>query len=266
MSIPYRSDVIPESHGTTVSVNVDHYGSATSLRVGITVVHNLLPTILQLCRREKRPAIRCLLEQIKFVLRLVLLGSYWYQLSCDDNLDSAGLLMNGGMYWPHEQVGVTVEEEQGLRQRQAYVGRRTGRTVVKHPQRSSSTTAQRSTWTLLAGELLHIYRPLHWAHVERRRGTPSLTEWLSTMGMDVLSLLMLQSHEHSTLNNNELRRRKFKLLLYLLRGPIFDKYTEPVTSAVFNGFGKIPLFGSLLERYLWDWLAYWKHPFASESD
>lgn len=257
-------DVIPESYGTTVSVD-GHAASATSLRVGITVVHNLLPTILQLCRREQRPRIRCLLEQVKFALRLVLLGSYWYQLTCGDNLQSStGLLMNGGMYWPHEAVGITVEQEQALQQRQAYVGRRTGRTVVKH----KSVPKSRSVWMLLVGELLHVYRPLHWAHVEKQR-RPSLTDWLSTLGIDMVSLLLLQSSRghssSSVLDKTELHRRKFMLLLYVLRSPVFEKYAEPVASRAFKGLGKIPVMGSLLEAYLWDWLLYWKHPFASES-
>ena len=256
-----QQDEIPEFYGTTVEVEPKRV-SATSMRIAITVVHSILPTVLQLCSREQRPRVRFLLEQVKFVLRLVLMGSYWYQLSSENKLESCGLVMSGGMMMQNA-VGVTVEQEQAWRQRQAYVGRRTGRMVVKATR--SKYVQTKSVWPLIMGELLHIYRPLHWAGVERHN-SPSLVDWASILGMDVVSLLLLQRNRHSALSGQELRRRKFKMFLYLLRSPIFDKYTKPAASRAFSGVGKIPLVGSLLETYLWDWLLYWKHPFAAEED
>ncbi|KAI2511170.1 Peroxisomal membrane protein (Pex16) [Fragilaria crotonensis] len=258
--------------GTTVEVEVttpilSRMLSPTSLRMAITVIHNLLPTILQLSRRrDQRPRVRFWLEQAKFVLRLVLVGSYWFQLYDNQQLESCGLVMEGGMMMttagPDGAVGITVAQEQAWRHRQDYVGRRTGRTVAKSVP---TLTPSKSIWPLMLGEILHLYRPLHWAGVEQAR-VPTLLDWAGILGMDVLSLLLLERFKHSALNSQELRRRKFKLFLYLLRSPVFDKLTGPAASRAFRITGKVPFVGSLLESYLWEWLLYWKHPFASELD
>ena len=264
-----HQDEFPEDFGMTVELNplpttstTTPTVSATSLRIAITVVHSLLPTILQLCRRDQQRNVRFVVEKIKFALRLVLMGSYWYQLKANQQLESCGLLMGGGMIIPNGPVGITVEQDKAWRSRQSYVGRRTGRLVAKAATPTAKAT---SVWLLLFGEFLHIYRPLHWAGIEERR-TPSLRDWGTTLGIDVLSLVLLQRYHHSALNSQELRRRKFKLFLYLLRSPIFDKVTRPAASRTMKGVGKIPLVGSLMESYFWDWLLHWKHPFASELD
>ena len=262
----------PEFFGTTVEVEMSapillRILSPPSMRMAITVIHNLLPTILQLSsRRDQRPRVRFWLEQAKFLLRLVLLGSYWYQLYDNQELESGGLLMGGGMMMtttgPNGAVGITVAQAQAWRHRQDYVGRRTGRTVAKSVP---TLTPSKSMWPLMLGEILHLYRPLHWAGVEQAR-VPTLLDWAGILGMDVLSLLLLERFKHSALNSQELRRRKLKLFLYLLRGPVFDKFTGPAASRAFRITGMVPLVGPLLESYFWEWLLYWKHPFASELD
>ena len=162
------------------------------------------------------------------------------------------------------QTGITVAQEQARRNRQDYVGRRTGRTVAKSVP-VTTVPRSKSMWPLMVGEILHLYRPLHWARVERAR-VPTMLDWAGILGIDVLSLFLLERFKNSALNNQELKRRKFKLFLYLLRSPVFDKYTGPAASRAFRVTGRIPLVGSLLESYFWEWLLYWKHPFASELD
>jgi peroxin-16 len=254
-----------ESYGTTVAI-VSPSIPATSLRVTITVIHNLMPTALQLTRPEHRPRMRCWVECIKFVLRLALVGSYWQELRAGNNtdniMDMCGLVQGGALYWPHhEDKGISIQQEEALRQRINYVGRRTGRTVTKIKQTIQSSPF----WRVMMGELLHIYRPLHWSLVEVRR-KPSLHDWCTTLGIDLVSLLLLRNHGHSPLNRQELQRRKLRLWLYLLRSPIFDRYTEHAEAKTCLSVSKIPLLGSILETYLWDWLLYWKHPFISEQE
>ena len=189
-----HQEEIPEDFGMTVEIKPTTSGattiSATSLRIAITVVHSLLPTILQVCRRDQQRNVRLVLEQIKFALRLVLMGSYWYQLNSNQELESCGLLMGGGMIMSNGAAGITVEQEKAWRSRQNYVGRRTGRLVAKAATPSSTTTC---VWPLMLGELLHIYRPLHWAGIEQRR-TPSFGDWASSLGIDVVSLVLLQRY------------------------------------------------------------------------
>lgn len=282
-----------ESYGTTVEVkpNKSSTISPTNIRIAIAVVHNLLPTILQLCRGQGNyQRVRFILEQIKFMLRMILAGSYWYQ----QQSNTCGIIMDGGMYDGALTTTTTVEDVVAWRQRQSYVGRRTGRTVLQKTKEkkqvappssltatlfsllgwnSDSDLSTSSMWPLLVGECLHIYRPLHWAGIEAVR-RPSLQDWIATLGMDVVSLLLLL-HRYRNASNFpptsgnalELKRRKRKLFLYLLRSPIWDRYTEPMLLRKTGvALRHIPLLGPLFETYLWDWLLYWKHPFVAEYD
>jgi peroxin-16 len=128
---------------------------------------------------------------------------------------------------------------------------------------------KQSTWPLIVGECLHISRPLVWAAVEARGSVhrPSLKDWATTLGMDVVSLILLNRHRQFPHGNKqELKRRKIKLFLYILRSPFFERYTETVVSRAGTLSRTIPLIGPLMETYLWDWLLYWKHPFSAEYD
>jgi hypothetical protein len=287
-----QDEEIPESYGATVEIKPITTGiSPTTIRVAITVVHNLLPTILQLVRhKHSRARIRLVLEQIKFLLRIILAGSYWYQLhSQHESLDSCGLIVDGGMYHGDSTMGGgatgTVEQVQAWRGRQSYVGRRTGRkvtTTTKDARQAAELDPsskivssrlvwgkKRYIWPLIVGECLHISRPLIWAAIEARGSAhrPSLKDWTTILGIDVASLLLLNQHRQFPHGNSqELKRRKMKLFLYLLRSPFFERFTGPVVSRAGTLSRAIPLIGSLIETYLWDWLLYWKHPYAAEYD
>ena len=264
-------DELPELFGTTVEVQLGRRAplSPTSLRVALSIIHNLMPTILQLVpQRNQRPRVRLWLEQIKFSLRLLLMGSYWLQLIDNQQLEYCGLVMRGGMMNPLATLSngkaliMSVEQERARRNRQEYTGRRTGRTVVKA---TALNKRSNSIAPLILGELLHAYRPLHWAWVETMR-LPSFAHLTHTLCIDVISLLLLNRYSDSALNAQELKRRKLNLLLYLMRTPLFDKFTAPTASAALRVVAKIPLLGKLLQSYFWDWLLYWKHPFSTEFD
>mmetsp|Transcript_13733 Transcript_13733/g.20240 ORF Transcript_13733/g.20240 Transcript_13733/m.20240 type:complete len:341 (-) Transcript_13733:11-1033(-) len=262
-----QQDTIQESHGTSISTS-PKLVPVTSLRVGITIIQSLLPTILQISKPKSRERVRLYLERIKFALRILLIGSYWYQLSHEKAIDACGLVMNGGQYDPNDEAkGVSVAYVRSWRQRQSYVGRRSGRRVVssKESVSASSLPESNSILPLVISELWHSYRPLHWAEIEYKR-SPSLQDWAKMLVLDISSLLLLQRHQNQKFSSSEIRRRKVKLFLYLLRSPVFDRYSKPALSRLFRLFGKLPLVGSLLETYLWDWLHYWKHPFAAEED
>lgn len=263
-----KQHTIKESHGTSIEI-LPKLVPITSLRIGITIIQSLLPTILQISKPKNRKGVRLSLERIKFMLRMCLIGSYWYHLYRERKIDACGLVESGGIYDPsNEAEGTTVEQVQSWRKRQLYVGKRSGRRVVsaKHYSVAAFSLPENDfVWPLMISELWHIYRPLHWAGIEYTRN-PGLEDWASMLGLDIVTLLLLQNNINNKFSSKEMRRRKLKLFLYLLRSPIFDKYSKPTASRVFQLVGKLPLFGPVLENYLWDWVHYWKHPFVAEED
>jgi Peroxisomal membrane protein (Pex16) len=113
--------------------------------------------------------------------------------------------------------------------------------------------------------------------------------WLISLGMDVASLMSLSNmatasatptitsrdptrrrlrHHHRSGNSNpatvqEWNRRRLRLLLYLLRSPVWEVYTERrITDRISR---HVPLVGNLLAAYLQDWLYYWKVYRAEEG-
>ena len=94
--------------------------------------------------------------------------------------------------------------------------------------------------------------------------------------MDVLSIRLLEHHRRPNprypasksdpFAHQELKRRKMRLLLYVLRAPVWNNHTLPMLEGVSQKvLRKMPLVGNLLETVLWDWILYYQHPFVSEE-
>ena len=127
------------------------------------------------------------------------------------------------------------------------------------------------------------------AREDRSGGGGLLRGWLLCLAMDVLSLRLLAAATDDdaatadrarrlprrTVNSNnddnpwrsaEVRRRKLRLLLYLLRSPVWEHQTRPALEGVSSGvLRKVPLLGPLLDTVLWDWVLYYQHPFVAEE-
>lgn len=170
-------------------------------------------------------------------------------------------------------------------------------TAARYLSRAKST---------MVADFLHTLRPLLWALCEarysdtdattlRQDGThrlpPSLFSvtswsrsdknllrgWLLCFVMDLLSIRLLERNsgdinQISTRRKNpfaseELRRRRMRLFLYVLRSPVWSQVAEPVLEGTSRGIlQRIPLVGGLAETALWDWILYYKHPFVAEED
>ena len=260
-----QQEHIQNSYGTSIGIRPAAF-PATSMRILLTVTQSLLPTFLELfSNNNSTTRVRLLLERIKFFVRFSLLSSYWYQLWKENKADAAGLLTQGGMYYPHEEEEqpCSVEEYRSKHIRRQYVGRRTGRRITAAG--GGAASASGSFWALILGELLYIYRPLYWARTEHLQYRPLMRHWMTAAGMDVMSYYLLLQHQNKN-SREELRRRKMKLLLYLLRSPVWDRYTQRgVAGCVSRNLQNVPLLGRLADTYLWNWLLYWKHPFVSEE-
>ena len=212
-----------------------------------------------------------------------------------------GILMDGGLYQayqPTSSVGMAWDEAFAIQRRQNYVGKRTGRKLLGISRNGVYNSSVSSSDTnnvkfVLVGDLLNTLRPLIWALFESRYPKAGFDEmhegsafslstwspdsrkllkgWFLCLGMDLLSIRLLQRSNTNSLRPNafteeELRRRKMRLLLYALRNPVFSQSTVPII----DGFSrrvlqKIPLLGSLLETFVWDWVLYYQHPYIAEE-
>ena len=125
---------------------------------------------------------------------------------------------------------------------------------------------------IILGELLYICRPIVQAETDVFCATTTsspnrLKSWLLCLTLDVLSLLSLDAcrRNGNAVTVAEWKRRRLRLLLYLLRSPVWDRYTATTANRVSSAVGKIPLVGGLLNNYIWDWIFYWKLYRAEEG-
>jgi hypothetical protein len=137
---------------------------------------------------------------------------------------------------------------------------------------------------LVLGEILHVYRPLYYIHSSLKQEKSSdsnmnkrlhqFKSWIISLCMDLLSqkLIMISksrslvfkdgchlsvdTSSHST--KEELYRRKLRLVLYLLRAPIWDSLTRPGLMHVGSIVRSVPFVGESLVQYCFDMLEYCK--------
>lgn len=280
MDLAVAHDEVVNSYGTSLKPATAPTVPATTLRILLTVTHNLMPTVLELVRShpQKQTECRLWLERIKFMLRLVLLTSYWNQLQNEPYDVVGGLLQDGGMYYSGFQQSVpTAVNVLSLRYRREYVGRRTGRRVMSCGEGANDGGEERQNrnlWIrLMVGEILRSYRPLYWAQAERNESKSGNLQqlwkaWILALVMDVTSLKCLSGAvcRDNPVSQAEKSRRRLKLFLYLLRSPVWERTTEPTVLRTAGIIRRVPLLGRLVENYLWEWLFYWKHPFVCEEE
>jgi hypothetical protein len=147
--------------------------------------------------------------------------------------------------------------------------------------RESDRPSRTSSALMVSGELLHILRPLAAHGLSRSLGASSFVPWVAGLLMDVSSHQLttaalrslpgaplspagdpLLSPQHPT--SLELRRRKARWMLYLLRAPVWGKLKGHVEQAG-DDVGRIP--GT---RWLVNWILGWlvyvqKHHFMVEQ-
>lgn len=125
---------------------------------------------------------------------------------------------------------------------------------------------------LMAGEVIHILRPLVYSYSCGSAGERSWHPWLTSLGMDAAayacsaraggggarSLLTLVGSARSKAGDGvpvlpclddeqaaELRRRKMLWFLYVMRSPAFELLAEPVSRGAAGVFEGVPLLGGM---------------------
>ncbi|KAJ1727441.1 hypothetical protein LPJ61_004567 [Coemansia biformis] len=120
----------------------------------------------------------------------------------------------------------------------------------------------------LAGELLFILRPLVYVMGMRKLGTKDWRPWALSLLIELASRQMIRSDLHAkgtampehTVERDELARRKWLFLYYLLRSPFFDRFTESRLTRIADWCNNKPLLsllGSLIQDYQPLWQQYY---------
>jgi hypothetical protein len=246
--IPTTNDKIPANH----------------IRTSLTIIQHLLPVVLAIISQDQREdtnrqrMIRKYIERVRFVLRFTLLTNYWRRILAKKNQGSSlGLLLQGGQYDMSFIVGVPWQQEKSRMERIRYVGSRTGRrihTTICHDDQNHHNQAFRDLRVIL-GEILYILRPL----LQTETTGSAIMNWRRCLLMDVISLLLLSQKTANRITEDEWKRRRVRLLLYLLRPPMYNEHTVPTAEFISKKLTRIPLVGRLLSNYIWDYMNYWEY-------
>ncbi|XP_076450577.1 peroxisomal membrane protein PEX16-like [Babylonia areolata] len=111
----------------------------------------------------------------------------------------------------------------------------------------------------LWGETLHIARPIVHLSSLYLFGLSSWKPWLLSGGLDVTSLCLLGDPKDLNLNEQgEMRRRCMMLLLYLLRSPFYDRYSQGKIVMLLKMMADNVPGMSLLMRPLLDYIPEWQ--------
>jgi hypothetical protein len=247
----------PQSYGTSVAVEPSI--PANEIRLVLSILQNLWPVVHELARSGHSVRARVWIERLRFVLRMTLLGSYWTRLRRSGCM---GILLHGGIF--HNLNGYSTDEERKRVQREAYVGKRCGRPLIQGALPSQSTSSnQTMRWKQLIHqmcELAYISRPVLSAEAGNRELGSKWETFCATLLLDLTSIGLLEkvTTKSNILSQNELKRRKFRILLYLLREPCWGSIMQPLMERLGSGVNDVPMIGSLIRNYLWEYLFYAK--------
>ncbi|KAJ1855908.1 hypothetical protein GGF49_002786 [Coemansia sp. RSA 1853] len=114
----------------------------------------------------------------------------------------------------------------------------------------------------LTGELLFILRPLVYVLGMRKLGANNWRAWALSLLMELVSRQMLSTELRvpRTLERDEMARRKWLFVYYLLRAPFFGRFTEQRLTRVAMWCSNKPvisLLGSLIQDYQPLWKQYY---------
>lgn len=112
----------------------------------------------------------------------------------------------------------------------------------------------------LMGEMLFFIRPLLYVLLVRKYGTRSWFPWFTSLAVDligyVISYRAKWSRKEEPLfrlsdrESDELSRRKILFVLYLMRDPLFTKYTRTRLERTQNLLQPVPAVGFLADRLI----------------
>ena len=107
-------------------------------------------------------------------------------------------------------------------------------------------------------EILSLKATSHALHLSRQQAFDQAARMKRSVNLTTFKLDLSKTKDSAL--DNELSRRKFALLIYFLRAPLFDRTTLPMLNYIKRIMQYIPLIHSLPD-YLKDILVYFNHSY-----
>lgn len=254
---------------------------------------------------QRQSRVRCLLEKLRFILRFGLVANYWKCILKQKLVQPGILLDGGMFSdRPAPSVQQELARVERAQYRGSRTGRKVTRNTPPRLSRKEldaqiavdsdqlglvgrsddenlkQPNLTMNTYRVMLGEMLYLLRPLVQAEGQQsaaKSGYGLKRLWLLCLSMDIASLVALHGPCTSyvktetgdiggnVVSDEEWKRRRMRLLLYLLRAPVWNRGTKPIVHGVSAVVDAIPLVGGLLQNYLWDWIYYWKLYRAEEG-
>lgn len=131
--------------------------------------------------------------------------------------------------------------------------------------RASARTSGVGDHCLVAGEVLHVLRPLVYVAMLRRYGARSWTPWMTSLAVEVSSIVLTSAGgrlQHSAAakqaksplpvwseaEQRELLRRKLLLMYYLIRSPMYEAAVRQAVHRVQGVCSYVPLLRSVVDK------------------
>ncbi|CAN4100752.1 unnamed protein product [Withania somnifera] len=114
----------------------------------------------------------------------------------------------------------------------------------------------------VTGEILFIIRPLVYVLLMRKYGTRTWFPWCMSLAVDlisnsILSVTLMSQHsrknqqlQFSDSEKDELKRRRMLWALYLMRDPLFTKYTRQKLGSTQRLVQPVPILGFVAEKLI----------------
>lgn len=107
-------------------------------------------------------------------------------------------------------------------------------------------------------QVLYTLKPLCHLAAMSRFGTKSWIPTSLAFVTDIVSITLVKSSQLSSSDAKEIQRRQLTLLMYLLRSPIYDRFSRNVILQILTTLRKIPLIGVLPHQIL-QYMLFWQN-------
>ncbi|XP_058059335.1 peroxisomal membrane protein PEX16 [Anopheles bellator] len=128
---------------------------------------------------------------------------------------------------------------------------------------ASSNSLQYGGKLFETAELVYIFKPLIHLGCMGRFGSKSWAAYLAALALDGASLRTYYNNRQALSKEQrvELSRRCVSLLLYLLRSPFYERFTQNKITNVLNGIGNnVPLMGTISQMIL-TYIPHWQETY-----
>ncbi|KAI6650517.1 hypothetical protein LOD99_7568 [Oopsacas minuta] len=109
------------------------------------------------------------------------------------------------------------------------------------------------TQNQLLAEGISIVKPIAHLLSMAAFGETSIKSWFIPLTMDIISLYLMESGGTNFRKRElqELTKRKFNFIFYIMRSPVYDKYFKSKLMSILGYLAnRIPLFGRLIEQFI----------------